>query len=326
MGAIAGGCLLVAAFLVWHFWRRRHQLQRDVAAALLSGPGDAATAAPTARAVRVYQGFTEYTYRLVFPFEEKFAPDAPRLLTILPSGVVENNKILNPGAEQGLIAYTHPQSISDEAAELQVEQQLGSKVDGSFAMDENKTLRDTPFVWRRDNGTNSLVQTWVTTLNAKFHQDFEISVGVNLDPAKFLPQAVSEFQKAMVQLFGPGATSCPIWFCYKKLASTSPAVVGFGEEVLAHLKEHPELMREVAIASVDSDGLGFVSDGINGKGQKFVKSFRLTPGEQYVVYRKTGWDTMGCTKPLSQFLFEASFNEPGAETTAEQQPQMQQQK
>merc|ERR1719479_174221 len=114
----------------------------------------------------------------------------------------------------------------------------------------------------------------------------------------------------MVQLFGAAATNCPIWFCHKKLASTSPAVVGFGQEVLAHLKEHPELMREMAIASIDSDGLGFVADGTNGKGQKFEKPFRLTPGEQCVVYRKTGWDTMGSIKPLHQFLSDAELHEP----------------
>jgi hypothetical protein len=235
---------------------------------------------------------------------------------------VENNKVLNPEKEHGLIAYTHPQSMSDETAELRVEQQPGGNVDGSIAMDEkNRTLRDTAFVWRREDGTNAVVQTWPTSLNAKFHQDFEISKGVNRDPAKFVPQAVSEFKQAMVELFGSAATSCPIWFCSKKLASTSPAVVGLCEEVLAHLKEHPELMRELAIASIDSDGLGFVSDGRTGKGQTFVKPFRLKPGEQYVVYRKTGWETMGCSKPLDQFLHEANFHElvenTAAATTAE---------
>jgi len=262
------------------------------------------------QAVRVYHGFTEHTYRLVFPFEDKFAPDAPHLFTVLPSGVVENNKVLEPQKDKGLIAFTYPQNISDELAELPVGQQPGSNVDSSAAKGGGQLLRDTAFVWRRQDGTNAVVQTWPTNLNDKFRQDFEISEGMNPDSGKYLPQAVSEFQEAMVRLFGPAAATCPLLFCHKQLTSTSPAVVGIGEEVLAHLKECPDLMRELAIASIDTDGLGFMADGINGKGQQFEKHFRLTPGEECVVYRKTGWDTMGCIKPLHQFLHDAEFHGP----------------
>jgi len=277
--------------------------------------GVTATARPAAAAaVCVYPGFTEHTYRLVFPFEDKFGPDTPHLLTIVPSGVVENSKVLEPQKEKGLIAFAYPQSISDEFTGLPVGQHPGSNVNSSAA--NSQFLRDTAFLWRREDGTNALVQTWPTNLNEKFRQDFEISEGANPDAAKFQPQAVSEFQEAMVRLFGPAAASCPILFCHKKLASTSPAVVGLGEKVLAHLKEHPDLMHELAIASIDSDGLGFMADGTNGKGQKFEKHFRLTPGEQCVVYRKTGWDTMGCIKPLNQFLRDAEFHEPRTQEEA----------
>ena len=242
-------------------------------------------------AVRVYHGFTEHTYRLVFPFEDRFAPDKPHLFTIVPSGIVENSKVLEPQKEKGLIAFAYPQSIADELTWLPVGQQPGSTVESSAAKNgNNNCLRDTAFIWRRQDNTNALVQTWPTNLNEKFRQDFEISEGPNPDSAKFQHQAVSEFKEAMVKLFGPTAASCPILFCHKQLASTSPAVVGLGEEVLAHIKEHPDLMRELAIASIDSDSLGFVADGTNGKGQKFEKHFRLTPREKCVVYRKVGWE------------------------------------
>jgi len=257
------------------------------------------------------RGPGQRNYRLVFPFEDRFGPDTPQLLTIVPSGVVENSKVLEPQKEKGLIAFAYTQSISDELTGLPLGQQPDGHVDSSTGKDgKSQSLRDTAFVWRREDGTNALVQTWATNLNEKFRQDFEISEGANPDSAKFQPQAVSEFQEAMVRLFGPAAAKCPILFCHKKLASTSPAAVGLGEEVLAHLKEHPELMRELAIASIDSDGLGFMADGSNGKGQTFEKHFRLTPGEQCVVYRKTGWDTMGCIKPLNQFLRDAEFHQP----------------
>jgi len=85
--------------------------------------------------------------------------------------------------------------------------------------------------------------------------------------------------------------------------------VGFSENVLAHVSDHPELMRELSIASIDTEGLGFVADGTNGRGEKFEKHFRLTPGEECVLYRKTGWDTMGCIKPFHQFLCDAELHE-----------------
>jgi len=171
-------------------------------------------------------------------------------------------------------------------------------------------LRDTPFVWRREDGTHALVQTWPTSFNDKFRKTFDIAEGRNPDPEKFQPQAVSEFQAAMVQLFGPAAADCPILFCHKKTENRSPAVVGTSENVLAHIKKHPELMQELTILSIDTEGTGFVADGTEGDGKKFEKHFSLTPGEQCVVYQKVGWDTMGCTKPLDQFLRDAELHRP----------------
>jgi len=224
---------------------------------------------------------------------------------------LKTRKYWNQKKEKGLIAYAYPQDISDEAAELAVPQSKDGNAESDTATDgKGRKLCETAFVWRRQDGTNALVQTWPTNLNEKFRKDFEISEGVNQDSTKFLPQAASEFQEAMVQLFGPAADSCPLWFCHKRLISTSPAVVGFGEDVLSHVNERPELMRELSIASIDTEGLGFVADGTNGKGEKFEKHFRLTAGEEYVLYRKTGWDTMGCIKPLHQFLSEADLHEP----------------
>jgi len=116
---------------------------------------------PTGEEVCIYPGFTEHAYRLVFPFEDHFAPDAPQLLTVTPSGVVETKKMLKPKKGAGLIAYTYPQSISDELAEAPVTHQ----VDGSSMNGSGCALRDTAFVWRRKDGTNALIQTCPTALN-----------------------------------------------------------------------------------------------------------------------------------------------------------------
>jgi len=259
----------------------------------------------------VYPGFTEHACRLVFPFEDHFAPDIPQLLTIMPSGVVETNTMLEPQKEEALIAFTYPQSISDELAESPVLFKPDGNVDDHAPVDSSGCiLCDTPFVWRRQDGTNALVQTWPTTINEKFRKTFEISEGANPDSNKFQPQAVSEFQEAMAQLFGPAAANRPILFCHKKTENTSPAVVGTSEEVLAHLSENPELMHKLAILTVDREGLSFVSDGTDGDGNKFEKHFTMTEGEHCVVYRKIGWDTMGCTKPFQQFLRDAELHQP----------------
>merc|ERR1711933_618863 len=116
----------------------------------------------------------------------------------------------------------------------------------------------------------------------------------------------------MVRLFGPAAADRPILFCHNKTENTSPAVVGTSEEVLSHLIENPELMRKLAIHSVDKEALSFVSDGTDGDGNNFEKQFTMTEGEQCVVYRKMGWETMGCSKPLQQFLRDAEFHQPSA--------------
>jgi len=229
----------------------------------------------------------------------------------MPSGVVETNTMLEPKKEEALIAFTYPQSISDELAESPVLFKLDGNVDDNAPMDSSgRILRDTSFVWCREDGTNALVQTWPTTINDKFRKTFEISEGTNPDSNKFQPQAVSEFQETMVRLFGPAAANRPTLFCHKKTENTSPAVVGTTEEVLVHLSENPELMRKLAILSVDREGLSFVSDGTDGDGNKFEKHFTMTEGEQCVVYRKIGWDTMGCTTPLQQFLRDAELHQP----------------
>jgi len=224
---------------------------------------------------------------------------------------VETNAILRPQKEEALIAFAYAQSISDELADSGVSYKADESMEDSLPNNNSSPhiLRETAFVWSREDGTNALVQTWPTNLNEQFRKTFTISEGTNPAPEKFQPQAVSEFQEAMVRLFGPAAARCPVLFCHKKTVNTSPAVVGSSEEVLAHIKEHPTLMQELAILSIDSDGPGFTADGISGDGAKFEKHFTLTPAEQYVVYRKAGWDTMGCAKPLHQFIRDADLHE-----------------
>jgi len=267
---------------------------------LLLQAWDAAEAAPTSPSitpsfraagmeylgVKLFPGFTEHTYRMVFRYEETFAPKAPTLQTILPSGIVENSKVLEPKAQKGLAAFAYPQSMDVETA---------------------RRFCETPFVWQREDGTYCLIQTWPITINDKFKGDFEMSAGTNPDPAKFHPQAAADFKESMSKLFGEAVNGDQIIFCHKRTVSKSPVLVGKSEDLMRGLREHPQLMHDLAIARVETD-LCFVAAGTTGNGESFEKEFHLAPGVETVVYRKSGWETMGCSKPYEQFEREAEVH------------------
>lgn len=249
--------------------------------------------------VQTYAGFTEHAYRFAFNFEDKFAPETPALLTILPTGVIENSKVLKPEREKGLIAYAFPQTMNEREA-LRLVAIPGFPLDGV-------KYSETPFVFKRESGSYALVQTWPTAFNAKFKSDFTIVEGVNPDTSAFNAEAEDNFRECMKKLFGGAASQQPIQFCHKQTEYHFPVFVGVSEALIKFFKNNPAKMREVAIARIDADGLGFVADGTTGKGEKFEKSFKLSPGQKCVIYKKEGWETMGCVKPYDQFLQEAEL-------------------
>ena len=109
-------------------------------------------------AVRRYRGFVENAYRLAFEYADSFDNGpraAPILRTILPSGVVETEKELEPKPEAAIMGYaTAPQTVTAEVAARH---------------------GDSPFVWRRADGSHALVQAWKTKLNASFRESFAIA-------------------------------------------------------------------------------------------------------------------------------------------------------
>lgn len=270
-----------------------------------SSPTDHAEEAHKAAAEReavgvsAYEAFTEHTYRLVFPHEDHFAAKTPEppLLTILESGVIESVKILRCEKGKGLIAYSFRQSLDDKTAHTKVE--ADSPLKGA-------EYCETPFVSKREDGTFCLVQTWPTSYNEKFKADFKI-FSSNPDPKKFDPQAVTEFKECMERLFGEDASSLPVLFCHKSLVNVGPIFLGKAENLIELLERYPEKMQELAIKEVSSKSLSFVSDGIDGKGKRFEKTFTMAPLDDYVMYKKVGWETMGCVKPKEQFLRESEF-------------------
>jgi len=228
----------------------------------------------------VYDGFVEHAYRLVFPYEEHFAPHEPHLFTLLPSGVVENEKDLSPKAEKGLIAYPYPQTIESEKVPEQV--------------------RGTPFVWERADGTLGLMQTWPTSYNAKFKSDFEIATS-NPDPSKFDERGAADFKQTCSALFGERATErTPILYCHRASSNGRRVYVGDAATLLHYLRVRPEVAKELSIESLTSDG--FVANVVDGKGKTSTKAFTMAAEGEYCLYTKLGWETMACVTPLEQFV------------------------
>jgi len=252
-----------------------------------------------AQGVKTYKGFNEHAYRLIFPYENNFPNMVPHLLTILPNGAIENSKELIAEIERGLIAYTFPQDVETSVAQTVV------NTDDTLAWKGNR-YSETPFVAKMGDKYR-LVQTWPTKFNDKFKQDFAPKQN-NPDPKHFEVQAVKDFTACMDTLFGAGATTkCSIQFGHRVTVNNSPCYVGRTESLIAYLTENNKEMLAVGIKEMLPDG--FVSTGEDGKGNKIEKPFHMEGNTQYVIYKKFGWETMGCCKRLDQFKKECDFIE-----------------
>lgn len=259
-----------------------------------------ATAAAADKVIQ-YEGYRENTYRLLFPHEDTDTSEGQThpLITILPSGLVETSEEFECKKGQALFAYRFPQSLEAGKAQGKVEK-AESTLNGT-------PYFSTPFVWDRGDGTICLVQTWSTCYNEKFKSDFKIWDS-NPNTKKFDPQAVTEFEECMARLFGRDASKKQkVLFCHKTLDNVGLVYRGKAEKLIELLKNHPDKMENLAIKNVSSDGLSFVAAGKDGDGGQFEETFTMAPGEEYVMYKKVGWDTMGCVKPTDQFLQESEF-------------------
>ena len=276
--ALGGGVVLGLAWLeLRRRWARAALAQSPSAPSEKSGPRKVLFSS----SLETYTGFKEHAYRLVFHYGDKFPQTPPPMLnTILPSGVLENNRELVPVAEKGLMCYGFAQTILPEKA-------------------KDLPATKQPFVWERADGTLALVQTWSTSVNEKFKEQFEVSL-TNPDTSIFSTQAVEEFKRTLTSLFGEGALKQePVMFCHRASVNTKPVLVGDRATLLAHLASHPEALAELNIARLTDDG--FVAATVSGKGEKGEKPFALGAGV-YAIYVKMGWHTMACATPIDQFM------------------------
>merc|ERR1712194_218862 len=200
------------------------------------------------------------------------------LLTILPSGVIENDKELIPAKEGALIAYPYPQDIPEAKAQQHL---------------------NTPFVWKRTDGTHAVVQTWPVKYNEKFHEGFGV-VFENPDVNKFKPKAVSEFKEVMIKLFGATAQNQAVIYAHKETKNELPVYIGSSKKLADLLSASEQLRKELNIAKLLDDG--FVSNWVDGKQKTGEKEFHWPKEEvDYALYTKQGWETMACITPLEQF-------------------------
>jgi len=250
--------------------------------------------------VTKYYGFQEHAYRLLFAYEDHFPDKEPDLITILPTAVVETTKRLTSEKERGLIAYTFNQQIDKKLLEGKV---VETKEESVW---KGKKHTETPFIKDVKVGTkHTLIQTWPTKINEKFKKEFTMTE-TNPDPMKFNAAAVVDYKQTIDALFGEGATKkVPIKFCCKTTNNDFPCYLGVTEDLLKYFQENTEAMTGVGIKSMTETG--FVATGEDGKGNKVEKSFTMDPKTKYVIYKKVGWETMGCCKTKAQFDKECEF-------------------
>jgi len=110
----------------------------------------------------------------------------------------------------------------------------------------------------------------------------------------------------MNDLFGPGATEkVKVKYCKKKTENKHACYLGMTEHLLAYLKNDQGAMNAVGIKEMTNNG--FVATGEDGKGNKIEKAFSMEKNKKYVIYKKVGWETMGCCKTHEQFIKECEF-------------------
>merc|ERR1719183_2933342 len=213
-----------------------------------------------------------------------------RLLLIFnascPMAPSKTTKKLEPMKDKGLIAYTYPQTTTADIA---------------------RKHANSPFVWKRDDESYAVMQTWPTNYNDKFREEFACSTK-NPNPQVFIPQAADEFKKTVVELFGQKADAQDILYCHKKSWNPKKVYAGTAGELQQLLRENDQVVRELDIIELTEDG--FVCRTIDGKKVEGKKDFRFGDRDtKYALYTKIGWNEMACITPWSQFEKDRDMGE-----------------
>ena len=107
-----------------------------------------------------------------------------------------------------MITYAYPQTMSDPKAEELLADPINE-----------------PFIWKRDDGSWALVQTWPINFDDPFRKEFEVAEA-NPDANLFSDQAVTEFRRTCAAMFGPQAEAVPIFYCKRPGKNEKPVYTG----------------------------------------------------------------------------------------------------
>ena len=166
------------------------------------------------------------------------------------------------------------------------------------------------FIWKQKDH-HVLVHTWPVEFNQQFKKSFQISNKyIHGDPIfndqYFPPEAIQNFRYTCHKLFGRGCVSNenPIHLCYREKDHQCPVIRGLGGQLLEMIPKKKGLMSKLKIKEVNnnSNSHSFTSIiEINGN-VSGDKTFYIDPKEDYILYIKSGYQTMAMMTPSKDFL------------------------
>ena len=279
---------------------------------------------PMASDVQVFDGFAEDASRLVFPYGDHFqhVVPAPEGRTYLPSGIAENEakKIPvtpedeAPDKSKGEEDMTHEQMLAKLKTRGLVAYPFAQSVNEKSARNIIAEAGDV-YVFERQNGTFGLSQIWPIKVNDVFYKKFVCST-TNPNPKVFQPQAVDEFKRSIDLLFGQSATKkVPVIYAQNKNLNALPIYKGNSLALQKFLRKNPEACDRLKIAKLFPGGfVATIAVGGNPKKgeppkKNSFKHFDFTPGVEYVLYTKQGYEVMSCIKSYEQFKGECTVGE-----------------
>jgi len=249
-----------------------------------------------AKGLRVFQGFHEKAFRLVFEKEEAAGTETKWVETILPSSEIEMKKKFKPQKGKGLMTFGYPQEICKDAARKYTVRPEGP---GYFIHN------DTP-----DNPKYPLVQTWTVNVNENFRKDYDIMTeDQSQSEPGFHADAISAFRKSMEKCFSSaevdkyGIKCCRM----KKVKENKHLVVTGMRAVLEAFIQNKDVQANFFITA-EKHGFRAWS---KQKGKWFPRSQRFEWGndmdEVYVLYTRDGNSQMTCMMKESQFVREKTL-------------------
>jgi len=259
------------------------------------------------KGLRVFQGYREKAYRLVFEKEEAAGRETKWVETMLPSGAIEMNKKFKPQKGKGLMTFGYAQSIRKDLA-----RKYTARPEGPGFFIHN----DAP-----DNPTYPLVQTWTVNVNDNFHRDYEIMTAdqSRVDP-KFDAAAISAFRKSMEKCFSSAEVDkYGIKCCRMKEEKENKHLVVTGKRsVLEAFIQNKDVQ---AYFFITADQHGFKAWS-KQKGKWFPRSQRFEWGEDmdeiYVLYTRDGNSEMTCMMKEQQFAADKTLGKEVAATELRQ--------